>query len=122
MFNNYRYEITKKVDELGAIYNKIDKFFHQNFSIHGTEYGIVSGKYYYETTSYAVNIMMDWSKDFEDTLSEIQLLQSRHKGGIFDGETAINQDNYNRKRAEQISERYEKTMELVRNSHIKNKI
>lgn len=118
MFNNYRHEISRKVEELDAIYNKIDKFFHQNFSIRGTEFGIVSDRYYYETKSYAVNIVMEWSKDFEDTISEIKLLQARHKGSIFDGDAAYTQDKYNKKRADQISEKYEKIMNLVRNSHI----
>lgn len=118
MFNNHRYEISRKVDELEAIYNKIDKFFYQNFSIHGTEFGIVSDRYYYETKKYAVNIVMEWSKDFEDTLSEIKLLQSRHKGSIFDGDAAYAQDKNNKKRTDQISEKYEKVMNLVRNSQI----
>lgn len=118
MFNNYRSEISRKVDKLGAIYSKIDKFFHQNFSLQGTKYGIVSGNYYYEAKSYAVNIIMDWSKDFEDTLSEIKILQSKHKGSFFDGETSIAQDNRNNSKTRILSERYEKVMNLVRNSRI----
>ena len=118
MFNNYRSEISRKVEKLDAIHSKIDKYFHQNFSLQGTKYGIVSGNYYYEAKLYAVNIIMDWSKDFEDTLSEIKMLQSKHKWSIFDGGTSIAQDNYNSSRTKILSERYEKVMDLVRNSHI----
>ncbi len=119
MFSNYRYEISEKVKVLEATYNKIDKYFHEYFSLRGAEYGIVSGKYYYEAIPYALSVIMDWSKDFEDTMTEIQILQSKHRGGFFDGEKAIAQDRYNTERIKQLSENHNKIMKLVRESKIK---